>query len=362
VGSVTARPLVVGEAPGPNTDPLRPLVGSSGEKLAKLVGVGLDRFLAPLDAVNLLDERPSGVWPKDAAAESAAALRAIAVEDGREVVLLGSRVAAAFGVVGPELLRWFDDEGLRVAVAPHPSGLSRWWNVSKNKEKARRFWRVLHREASRAQGQGLRKKRETPAVPAHQRPPVELDWLRDRVEDYYVQAMSVTTAVRALMQEHRAACEAGREVAHDGQRFVPERPVSRTQAYNLLADVRERWKANAVERADERRMQHHESIAQRVVEAKQAGAWPTVYQLHRLLAEVDGVVGRPEERAASMQVAVVQSGGQLDVFARMGDAELEALGREALGLPGPKAEPRTIDVVGSTSEPRGATRGPGRGR
>ena len=52
------RPLLIGQAPGPNTDPGVPLSGASGRRLAALCGLGLDEFLALFDRANLLPEFP----------------------------------------------------------------------------------------------------------------------------------------------------------------------------------------------------------------------------------------------------------------------------------------------------------------
>jgi len=63
-------------------------------------------------------------------------------------VLLGGKVAAAFYMHRRPLFRWLDEfgDGALVAVAPHPSGVSRWWNDPANLRRARRFWHKLARQ------------------------------------------------------------------------------------------------------------------------------------------------------------------------------------------------------------------------
>jgi hypothetical protein len=60
------------------------------------------------------------------------------------VLLLGRKVAAAFGLAGVPLLgeaRHFDHLDCRWVVYPHPSGVSHFWNDAANLERARRVLR-----------------------------------------------------------------------------------------------------------------------------------------------------------------------------------------------------------------------------
>ena len=128
------RPYVIGEAPGrSNGTPLR----GARRRIAKLVELDEDDLLEMFHWQNLLDQWPGygpnggSHFPMDAAREAARHV------SERPLILLGRRVATAFGVDQP----WF---GWRdgIAVTPHPSGLSRWWNDPANLEAARVFWRT----------------------------------------------------------------------------------------------------------------------------------------------------------------------------------------------------------------------------
>jgi hypothetical protein len=61
--------------------------------------------------------------------------RPLGVTRNRPFIYLGKRVAEAFGFRG-EWFEWSHDQ----VVAPHPSGLSRWWNDPNNVGLARAFW------------------------------------------------------------------------------------------------------------------------------------------------------------------------------------------------------------------------------
>lgn len=59
-------------------------------------------------------------------------------------MLLGRRVAAAFGVSAP----YFSVArvaGAAVVVVPHPSGVNHWYNEPENVARMRRFMRALVR-------------------------------------------------------------------------------------------------------------------------------------------------------------------------------------------------------------------------
>lgn len=152
------RPLVVGQAPGPNTDPEQPLSGRCGERLAFLCGVSRAEFLLRFERANLIHKFPGKAgkgdrFPPLAASRGLVDLLIFGSLSGRPVVMLGTNVARVFGF-NPrevELFRWnvMSGSGLRLALAPHPSGISRWWNEPANVELARRFWRRLAREAAR---------------------------------------------------------------------------------------------------------------------------------------------------------------------------------------------------------------------
>lgn len=150
------RPLLVGEAAcdlaaaslGPRT--------RSGARLDRLLqGHGFD-------AVSLLARAlgPADEWPSGVAREAARRLHESTLA-GREVVLLGRRVARSFAGLSPWLdalhaAPYFssacplvlDGRGVwsacMVWIAPHPSGRSRWWNDPAHRDQAAAFFsRIL---------------------------------------------------------------------------------------------------------------------------------------------------------------------------------------------------------------------------
>lgn len=129
------RTLVVGEAPSRTST--APLDGPSGRRLAALAGVPFEELPARFELTNLLDRWPgrgSGPGAAFPRAEARAAAASMEIE-GRRVVLLGKRVASAFGVVG-DLLDVVEHRGAEVLVLPHPSGASRWWNSPDGRARA----------------------------------------------------------------------------------------------------------------------------------------------------------------------------------------------------------------------------------
>lgn len=138
-----SRPLIVGEAPSRATDGGPPLSGRSGARLAAMLGLRPEDLAARFELANLLER-----WPGPArgggsafhAAEAASAAASLDLE-GRRVVLLGARVARAFGVRRPEPLSVVDVRGSEALLLPHPSGASRWWNSPENREAAARALR-----------------------------------------------------------------------------------------------------------------------------------------------------------------------------------------------------------------------------
>ena len=136
------KPLIIGEGPSKYGDPSRPIGGRIGRRLAALSGVDSATFAQQFSKMNLLDTWPgqSGKGSKfDAARARESAQRSgRRLRRGRIVILLGKRVAEAFGIEPV----YFDRQSLRDAdafVVPHPSGVNRWYNVSSNRRKMRAF-------------------------------------------------------------------------------------------------------------------------------------------------------------------------------------------------------------------------------
>lgn len=140
------KPLLVGEAPGPNGDPEKPLEGRPASRLLAVMRIdgprGGPRPAAELakhfEVRNLLDEpmaRPEGTkgceWPKEEAAAAAKRLATL-LELEQPVVFLGKRVAEAFDF-RLDYFEWSYGALLQVArvpavIIPHPSGIVRLWN------------------------------------------------------------------------------------------------------------------------------------------------------------------------------------------------------------------------------------------
>lgn len=162
------RGLLIGEAPGPNTDALLPLFphppNSTGGRLLKYAGVDPAEWLGKLVRMNLCD----GAWSaRRAVAGRARALAYLLDEenyhDGRplRVLLLGRRVARAwscYGAFGHEQHQYglnpiparravATDKTLHVAWIPHPSGKNLLYNSRRNQLRARRavLWAIGER-------------------------------------------------------------------------------------------------------------------------------------------------------------------------------------------------------------------------
>lgn len=153
VGGIATKILLIGQAPGPNTDPKRPLAPlpktSAGGRLAELAGLDAVSYLRTFDTANLLYEFP-GRWkrddkfPLDAATIAANAMKPLLRK--RRIVLIGRRVALAFGFPKEaEFHCWYHDQwwDYEVAVAPHTSGRNHWYRKEGNLEKSFAFWRSI---------------------------------------------------------------------------------------------------------------------------------------------------------------------------------------------------------------------------
>ena len=144
------RPLLIGQAPSRSRARLAPLSGQSGRRLARYCDVNLAGFLHMFERRNLLTDWPGkapgggDLFPVLDGRRAADAMREAVSE--RVVVLLGAGVARAFRLHHLPILTWskFHKDSLgAVAVCPHPSGRSRWWNDPANREAAIAFWREL---------------------------------------------------------------------------------------------------------------------------------------------------------------------------------------------------------------------------
>jgi len=150
------RVLLVGECPGAAYKrplPLFPLPPhGTGGRLCELLGMAPSEYLARFDRENLFSTHQAR-WSAPTARVRACEVVRSGAWRGRRVVLLGARLAAAFGMhrsVAPRL-RWVYVEALDavVGLVPHPSGLNRWYNVAENREVARTFILSVPRGRSR---------------------------------------------------------------------------------------------------------------------------------------------------------------------------------------------------------------------
>lgn len=154
------RPLLIGQAPGPNTDPRLPLFPvpstSAGGRLAEMTGLGRAEYLKTFERVNLLPDFPGKTKKEDMFPVARARFAAKIMKPflaGRTVVLVGRGVSTAFGLDPSfEFHKWFthpvkrrcafarDSWHARVVIIPHPSGRSRWYNDDANRALSIAFW------------------------------------------------------------------------------------------------------------------------------------------------------------------------------------------------------------------------------
>lgn len=152
------KPLLIGQAPGPRTDPELPLFPvpktSAGGRLQQLMGLSRGEYLKTFERVNLLPYFPGrhkrdDKFPRPPAKLAAQVMKPMLAN--RTVVLIGRNVANAFEF-DADFHDWVDwpvrrqcivsrDRGIaRVAVVPHPSGRNHWYNTEENRALASAFW------------------------------------------------------------------------------------------------------------------------------------------------------------------------------------------------------------------------------
>lgn len=142
------RPLLVGEANPYGADPyyaLYPLPErATGHRLCTLImGLSSGEYLRRFERANLCPQRWSAKIARTRAEELLEERR------GGAIVLLGRRVAAAFGCgdFPPFSRRVLDsrDPATTLYLIPHPSGLNRVWNAPDALAEARRVLAPLLR-------------------------------------------------------------------------------------------------------------------------------------------------------------------------------------------------------------------------
>lgn len=138
---------LVGEHNPYGSDPsmaLYPLPeNAAGDRLCrKVLGMTHYEYLQKFERRNLLQTR-DGRWSAPLARE--AAQKVLREANGAPLVLLGARVAAAFGLPSlPFIVR--RQLPSPILVLPHPSGRCRVWNDARNFERARACLRELERQ------------------------------------------------------------------------------------------------------------------------------------------------------------------------------------------------------------------------
>ena len=156
------KPLLIGQAPGPNTLPDYPLFPapktSAGGRLQTMTGLSRGGYLKAFERVNIFYEyqgksKKEDRFPVREARLIASSMRPLLA--GRTVVLVGRNVASAFGHE-EEFLEWKKVFCRRrspaapeqpfvanMACLPHPSGRNPWYNAEENREAARTFLKEL---------------------------------------------------------------------------------------------------------------------------------------------------------------------------------------------------------------------------
>ena len=158
VGASARRPLLIGQAPGPNTKqefPLFPVPSTSaGGRLQQMTGLTRGGYLKTFERVNLLYEFPGrhkrdDKFPVAQARVAAQAMRPLLA--GRVVVFVGRNVANAFDF-DEDFHVWRESLARRyclvsktpfrfvAAVIPHPSGRNHWYNNEENRARSAEFW------------------------------------------------------------------------------------------------------------------------------------------------------------------------------------------------------------------------------
>ena len=134
------RIFFIGQSPSRETDGQPPFVGRCGRFLAELLGTTQERMLLDHEFLNVLDRWPgAGIKGDKFPIPEAriAAKRKLEQLRGRAVILLGNNVARAFGFKEFRHMEWYEIRDERdaavivvplVAVVPHPSGVSHYYN------------------------------------------------------------------------------------------------------------------------------------------------------------------------------------------------------------------------------------------
>ena len=133
------KALVIGEAPGVYVAGAEPLTGTVASKIIRYAGISMNDYLSLTERTNLF-RNPVTRWHNDEAMAAAEGIREQTMMQGQRVVLLGVRVATAFGVKDLSLYKWHDHRlpfggHAYVIRVPHPSGRNLLLNDPKERER-----------------------------------------------------------------------------------------------------------------------------------------------------------------------------------------------------------------------------------
>jgi hypothetical protein len=146
--------IIIGEAPG--LDSREPLDGRVGRRLERLAGLGEGELPYVFALGNLLPanpgRKPRRPGPHNSPGDRFDLERARRNWDGFAddvlaegefgiVILLGRNAARAAGLSRAPFFEWAPVVGAEVAVFPHPSGTSHFWNDPENVARAEAFMR-----------------------------------------------------------------------------------------------------------------------------------------------------------------------------------------------------------------------------
>ena len=153
------KPLLIGQAPGPNTDPDLPLYPlpstSAGGRLCAMMGLSRVQYFTLLDRMNLLAFFPGRHKRDDKFPVRDARIIAQSVRQllkGRTVVMVGRCVAEAFDLPKQPFFEWCEIQVgrrlpmssrnvmVRTVIVPHPSGRNHWYNNPENRRRVSLFW------------------------------------------------------------------------------------------------------------------------------------------------------------------------------------------------------------------------------
>jgi hypothetical protein len=127
--------IIVGQAPGLNGNPDKPLEGVIGHKIALLMGIDFDTYLE-IERINLNYGFPgkSGKGDKFNMSEGRSRAKLLMMMKFHRFILLGRHAARCFDLTYMPLAVYRREK--KFLILPHPSGINLWWNSGKNCARA----------------------------------------------------------------------------------------------------------------------------------------------------------------------------------------------------------------------------------